>query len=1001
MIRFAHPMAFRASAFDGRGDEWASDALHLRVRFAGELGFPIHPFAVWPVNADVVDAQTRWVAQNGSIIPTPFDPGPAKGAHGIVFASAGGPESEWYWLSVDADAHGDDFAIDLLDRRSGRILATRHKPPFEFGGTAMCLLQARGRGEVRGVRGVPSSFLSFGVMDGTPAMTFGLPIEGSPWYAASRDPLGEAKERLVEGAMKRLGPVDRPAGLFDPLVPDSEAARVLETLAPAQINDWLASAFLDPTTPPPMAVREGSKLGPSGQQQKARYSPIDALLTMAVDPDIARYLGLATARLAPIPAWKPGPNLWLVAGRWSVKKETHVRLHSVLQSTPIPSFVANHLNALFPGSPAVAGNFLSRAEEAWEIETLVAIACAAANSPPDVPSAPGVSATGRKTWFTSEDGTRWSQTMQFQKKPLGMVAAARIAPAPLASLHEPRPDGRFAPLLAGTDSNGICGVSDTNIPDTPPGATWNLWQSDEWGRWSEKTTLSGTEPDRPFPPSPGVEDFWIAAAKIDDDSLRSPGVLRLRVAIPLAAHTVPGGSPIAKLQLSCPNVVRWRLGESPIIANANASFDVAGETALVIEAEAVDTPRAGQLPLVVTLKFLDGMGQLSEPTVLVRNVCDPRPPKVIITGPRLIWASVPDPTGWSEISLEWDADPVAAGYRVYLGDERRLSSSLGMSVVDTDERAKRARLIWERRGDLRDKGAFSLLSEELVKANGAVVRYNSRLPGKLRSVQFIRVVPVGANGAESNFAECGLSPVAIPDLERPPTPVASVRADTAGSISVVVQSPGLRSDLVDRGAPTFRVRRTCTAVSNALYMPIVKESNLSADGTTWIASFTDGLAPSLPAYVRQTYVAEVRYAPERDLDAGAVAIDGSIRPGGNAARGPYPSAWSDPSLPCSSVVVPATGPDAPAGATAISNPDGTVAISVPALPLHKLAIGTNECFVYRESNSPASLDLIGQASLQTDVAIIDTMRGTKYRVVISDPTGRYSRETIVSVSSPP
>jgi hypothetical protein len=184
-------------------------------------------------------------------------------------------------------------------------------------------------------------------------------------------------------------------------------------------------------------------------------------------------------------------------------------------------------------------------------------------------------------------------------------------------------------------------------------------------------------------------------------------------------------------------------------------------------------------------------------------------------------------------------------------------------------------------------------------------------------------------------------------------------------------------------------------------MPIVNEANLSVDGTSWSGSFVDGASAALPAYVRQTWVAEVRYAPERDLEAGAVEADGAIRPGGEAVRGAYPSAWSDASLPCNSVVVPPAGPAQPLGATAAANPDGTVTIAIPAVPLHKLALGTNEGIVYRETVVPPSLDVVARKPLQTNVAIIDPTPGTKYHIVICDPAGRFSAETVVSVAPPP
>jgi hypothetical protein len=996
MTRFAHPLVFRASAFDGRGDTWTADALHLRVRVSGDLGFPIHPFAAWRVTTDDASAQTVWVATNGARATPPFDPGPIGGAFGIILPLTGAAGSEWYWLAVDADAHGSDFAVDVLDRYSGRVLATRRKPPFEFGGTAMSLLRVRGKGAVRGVRGVPASMVPVTSLDGQPTLTFGPPLNPGPWFDGSPTARQQAEGRLTIGASKRLGPLDRPDGSVVLLNPAAEAARVLNVLAPQKIDDWLTAAFQTPSTPPPLVLREGTEPSAGGRTRTASLRAVDALLTMSVDPDVARYLGLATAVTPAASGLHPKANVWMVVGRWAVPDAVFTRLSGPLASDPVPNWLVTHLDNLFPAAKEIFGRYMARANESWKAITLIAVAVAAGNAPPDVPPAPSLAPSGRRLWYVIPEGTFWSQTLQFTEDPCGMIAAARIAPGSLTMLNVLNPDGRHAPLLANTVQDGARCIADTQIPPSPSGASWRVWQADEWGRWSPATVTSGPLPARPLPPPPEFEDWWAPAALPDDDTPRTPGVLRLRVEVPASAKVAPGGNPVQELRLACAKMATWRVGAAAS-NGANASFPVSGQTAVLVEALPAPTPRAGKLSLSLSLTFADTEGRVSAASVRDRLICDPRAPRTITTGPKLIWASASDPTGWSELSIEWDADPAADGYRVHLGDERRLASALGLPVNETDLRAKRARLIWERRGDLADKGTFTLLTEELVRAEGALVKFATRLPGTLRGVQFLRVIPVGPSGVEAEFASCGLTPLALPSAERPPTPVLHVRADPAGTAAVTLEAPGLRTDLTAGGPPEYRIRRTRSAVTDSLYMPIVNTGTLTAAGAVWTVVFQDGGVAPLPAFVKHTWVAEIRYAPELDLEPAVVAVDGAIRPGGGASRGACPAAWSDPSLPAASIVVP-NGPSKPVGVSAVANPDGSATIKIPALPLHPLASGANTAVVYRDtgtSAAPGVVSELARVALAAPANVRDPTKASTYRVIISDPLGRLSDVAVV------
>ncbi len=991
MTRFAHPSLFRASAIDGRSDDTVARVLHLRVRVSNKLGFPIHPFAAWRVTTDISQAQVTWINMGGTRVTPPFDPRAVGGAYGYV-TSGSPPESEWYWLSVDADPHGDDFAIDVIDRWSGRVLATRRKPPFDFGGTAMGILRVRGRGEVRGVEGVPASSIPNAAMDTTPSLVFGPPVLGGPWYQP--DPISRdlPQDRLYFGANQRLGPLDRPDGSIAPLDPDDEVARVMTILAPTVIDEWLNAAFQDPTTPPPLVVRQGMEVGAAGRNQTASYHAADALLTMAVDPDVARYLGLATAVRPDESGFDQRVSLWLVAGEWMVANAVHTEMSGL--SDPVPGWLPGSLAGLFPGAEFIPKRYAGRPRETWERALLVAVAAAAVKAPPDVPDPPAVTASGRRYWHVAAGGASWSQTLQFNSNSPGMIAVVRTAPTPLTSLHRLNPDGRRAPIVpCGNPQrpDPLGGVIDADIPADLAGAAWRLWQADEWGRWSTPTDCSGPEPERPSPPPPDCEDWWDPAAMPEDDALREPGVLRLRIAVPAASAVAPGGSPIQQLQVSCPNLVKWRTSADEYLGG-NATIPVAGMTELMIEAHPTPTTRGARLCLPLSLSFVDTAGRTSLTTERTIEVRDPRPPKVILTGPKLIWTSSPDPIGWSEMTLDWDAAANAAGYRVFLGDGRRLAADLGITLSSGELRAKHARLIWERRNDVVNKGAFTLLNENLVKAAGTTVSYSTRLPGTLAGVQFVRVVPVAANGAEAEFRYCGLTPIAVPSAERPPIPVLRVSADAAGAAAVTLEAAGLRSDLTSTYPPEYRLRRTCTEVADPLYMPILRSGTLILDGSVWKGAVAFGAPTPLPPFVRFSWVAEIRYPPEPELEPGAVAADGAVRPGGGAPVGPCPYVWSDPSLPVGSMFVPAL-PDAPEDALVESAVGGAATVKIPARPTHSRAVGQYEAVVYRDPSTaaiPAPITLLARVKLDKDAQVTDPAAASSYYVVITDPIGRCS-----------
>ena len=178
-------------------------------------------------------------------------------------------------------------------------------------------------------------------------------------------------------------------------------------------------------------------------------------------------------------------------------------------------------------------------------------------------------------------------------------------------------------------------------------------------------------------------------------------------------------------------------------------------------------------------------------------------------------------------------------------------------------------------------------------------------------------------------------------------------------------------------------------------MPIVAEGDLQAgpDGT-WRAEFVDGAdaAQPIPPFVRQTYVAEVRYPPEPDLPPGVqpVADPLAVAPAVPGAPAAAPSPWSEPSAPGSSVVVPADPPVVPAGVTFVVDPVAGGTITIPTPPVAHPAGRPFSALVVREG-ADGRLVTLPTVEIAAAPAVVPDPGGaaaTAYRVAIMDPLGR-------------
>ncbi|GAB2836410.1 hypothetical protein GCM10022221_39420 [Actinocorallia aurea] len=989
----ASPALFRASALAAAADgPWATPGFHLRVQVSPLIGFPLHPFAAWRIDAgwEIVDLQLRWRDAENNALSIPFDLEKVGGyAEGFLF---GVPASDpCVWLEADVTDRG--LLLELLGGgQTGdgpQVVAARSAHPYRFGHTGVLGLRASGAGTISTVRGIfRPSVVPDEVFEREPDLTFGLPLGPGPWWDDpwQGDPMGAAKERVRLGAPVRLAPPDNPGGaLPNDTDPDMETRRIIESIAPEYIAPWLERGWGNRSIAPVHASfvhEEGTT--PAGKPVKAVAPVTGSLLTMAVDPQIARYLGLATV----IPYQDTGPvapaNIWIIAGGWVVQPDLIVGRPVIPHRPPLTlgQLLGNDMDTLDRFSPNMQGSMKN-----VPTRYLFAVAVAAGEAPPDPPSPLDLAAFQPGGW--NPDGT-WRQVISLGARPArGMIGFARTAPDGPVCLHRLAPEpgkglpSRALPLVPGVVSGNAKILEDDAVPAVPAGASWRVWNADEFGQWSGPATLTLPLPTRPAPPPPVLEVTFRALPDDGSSGSRVPGGVELRCIVPGPSGIVPGGLPIAELQVSVDGLPvpprKVVPGETVVLAAAPRAFAV-GE----------------QRPVPVIAFYKDMAGTPSDTSHTDCHVFDARPPRALHTAQALVWTGPSDSTGKAELALRWPPAPGAARYRIYLGDARRLAGALQLQKTDinTHVRAKQAQPIYEAREWLTGKGHFTFLGETDGTVNDGFVTFTTRIPGGLRNVQFVRIVPATQGGAEAAFHTCGLVPVAVPSTERPPPPLLDATTDPVTGLTLTIRAHGLRAEVLAASPgspPQYRVRR-CRPGTDPQYAGIHAEGQLAPgpDGS-WIASVPVPAADLHP-FARSCWYAEIRYPDEPALPDGVSALppDGGVEPVWGEPGTPCKRLWSAPSLAAESLLIPPEPPAAPTTPTRTENTDGSVTLTFTTMPTTHQAADPYLLEIYRatpdETGRRAVLTVLTPELAWTDPA--PAPPAARYDVMLVDPLGR-------------
>ena len=994
-LPLAPPTIFRARAIAATGCRWLADGFHFRVTVNPWIGFPLHPFAAWRLRrglGEEIQSPIVWRDPAGRSIAMPFDVESAGGeVYGTVLTTnAAGP---WVWIEFVVENGG--MRIDLLDSTlvgaGDRILASRTREPFAFADAELLYFRVTGAGRVIDARGIQADTLAIDEIRGRrPDFTFGLPIRTNDWYAEDprMDPRDAALRRVRAAAATRLSPPDNPTGRVpDVTDPDAETERIMGVVGPGLVDPWLTEGFGDPATAPVASLHRKQDYTSVGKKLTASAPITPSLLTMAVDPQIARYLGLAAMVGFDETAPMDRRNLWLIASRWAVQPNrivreideaissvipisdaaASVRLKTVLGLGGDPPFVNGLMDSSFPDTRGIVARLPDVPDPEgygrWSPVTLIALAVAPGDAPPDPPDPFELSAHRPVAWNAHADPEdpgpeSWRQTISLGARPArGMVGFARMSPGEPASLQQVvpahgEPTARVLPLVPNWASNNERVLTDRSVPPDPAGASWQVWQADEFGQWSEAAPFNAPLAERPLPPIPVAEVTYTALPDDHSGGSRIPGTINLSLDVPTPAKSAPGSLPITTLDVTVDGTPLAPISVTP---GAKVRHDFQPRPFAVGE----------HRPVTIDVTFTDIGDQTSPPQTLQCGVFDARAPQVVPTSPIVIWTGQADATGQAELALKWPPSGGAARYRIYLGDLRRLAGGLRIELTGGTVRSADAKPIHDRSASLADKHLFTFLGEApgTPEADG-LIHYSTRIPGSLRGVHFVRIVPMTQGGAEAPFAQCGLVPVAVPGADRPPPPIVETVGDPASGVIVIVRARGFRTEVLGAGAgkpPEFRIRRTRRANVNREDIPLQPDggplTGPDADGV-WTATFT---APTekLDPFVRYRWFAETCYPAEPPIPPGAFPqpVPGGVEPVWTTLGSESESIWSDPSLAAESLLIPPHDPQPPPAPTVTRRPDGATEVHLGNLPMAAPdAIGAYRLEIYRVAgNAPPNL----------------------------------------------
>lgn len=1036
MSWFIHPRYLSSYATAADRDPDLPVGTHLRLFPSDVIGFPLAPWRIWNLPALMAELPVQWFDRQGRPLPA-LDLDAAEG-EAIGWISGGLPNQArliGVELVLAGGGPGEIAVLNHLDDPvDNRVVTSRSSGRLLVGAPQIYRLRVRGRGPFRLLGWTVLEDHVFERIIGTDPFTkLSAPLEGDfPWYAGGEGRV-EATKRVEIGAPQRWTRPDRPDGPFDPLTPESEAARV--AVFRPELDQRFQMLVSDPSTRPGAVTRTHvSPAEPGRPWQQVIEQVQGSLLLMALDPGAGRYAGLLTL-LQHLPDMDDRPNppsgvAWISAGLFACRRGLRLGL---TEPDAMEQRVIERLIGLEPSAAQVADLVRQR-----DLAVRAFVTPALATPVPDAPAEPVVS-LGDAAWLRPKHGpsVMFRQQLRVIAQPLTtLVALARLESSGWVTRHEMLdlapaavPNRRAAPMFLGSAqslSQGRFAVVEENaIPVS--GAPWvyQLALSDIFGRYGEPAEITVPLPPRPAIPVPTVRTQLKLADRAPHDQLAAAGSMRVTIPVPSLEEMSAGSRPLQRVWVSLSGIAQS--APTPQ-AGGTLGFEFALPALMPME----------HRHLEVRARFEDDEGTLGGEDTHAIDITDPRSPPVPKTGIGIVWSSRPGPAEEVEIRVRF-AGTAGARYRVYASDAR----GLGIPITEANRPRTRAEVAVDgaQRGlnglGLRER--FRLLTDKPIKTSvGGSVLFTARFPRSLETVQFLRFVPLGARGSEAAFESCPLLPVAVPSDRRSPAPRVEVRVDHAtgkAEVTVVAEGidlvrleaaePGLFLNPPAQGSrpPEFRLRRASGAVPDAIYAREIARGVLVREDTKFQAVVTDhpgtdGLIP----FVRYHYWAEVRMPPERRLPPDTQEIvlpSGSIQPLQPAQRQDAPAAFSLPSAPAMVMRVPPQVEALTAGmvtATLGPAPGGwrlglVVAGGPRAHPLvvggyrvqihveRKIVLPNNqEATVLKQENPEQPLV---DGALTWQIVIPGTLPASvRMALVLIDPVGRNSAPLFIDVTAP-
>lgn len=915
---FTPESLFRVSGLavrDPSEDPHVAPGAHLRAWINPGVGFPLRGFTFFPLRTDALDPDNHilvrplrvfwWVYDdNGAVQPLGENPEMAIKPDRPLYGDILGPDEEgdkdpWIsWIRLDIEEFGP-VRLSVIGRAGGsqeRVLLSRSRGPFALAASRIRRIRLVGEGMVSNAVGLDASLINREYVDSAAdRVQWFLPLDdASPW-AEPVIGAGAGMERVINGAPRHTSPADLPTARGTG--PDDEVWRVerlITDMGVTSVRSLLQQAYSDPGTYP---GRHRTALTiPSGKQKATtELGTVETVIAAAADPGVARWLGLSSPVQVNLGA-DTAPIAWVAVGVWAI--DPAAKVAAGIPNTTVGDLMTA-MQSAGPDGKAMAAWLPAGAPvdqpllASLGLQQLPLVTPAVIGALPDLPAALVLAADGPAQWTAAN--TYRQDIAIVGPPPGGPVAFTRSVGGTVRSQHafiDVNATPRALTLLAGrrelpTGCQGA--LVDSSVPADGGPVSWQVAEGDEFGRWGEPGTLGATLPPQPPLPAPRPEPHFFA-----DYDLRgappgelSPGTITVDVDVPPVDALGPGTVPITRVS------VNGHIVDGPFAGDrVQVSFPAA------------PTQLGERTDQVVTVIFNPSTAGERAATARV-HVVDPRRPEPLVTAPRVLWASRRDPVGSAEIDLSWPTGPGHAAYNVYLADERVVTAQLNV-FPDSPNRATRAAALHDHQHEPMKRESFTLLTPVPLSVGGTV-RFIHTIPGSLQTLQFVRVVPLTGAQVEAPFDDCGLTPVAVPCGDQPPSPLVIVGTED-GELRVQIQAYGVNDTVISRlgsqAPPQYRLSCAAAATTSYLYGTKVDEGALVAvDGSpdAYRADIPAEKLAALPPFVALAVTAQVRYPGEVSTRAGAVPLPSPIANTGGLIDA-QPCEWSAPSTPVTAML---------------------------------------------------------------------------------------------------